>query len=125
MVSVRVDIRLEMLHAWGHGQFYQPFENLPMREPARPNRDHARADIPAASPVHRRMGYQVLNLDMTLQQTENDRVCPGGGVMLRRVPALSIVAVVCLATSLLAQKSLTATESKAHIGGRERSAVRW
>ena len=36
--------------------------------------------------------------------------------MSRRVLALSIMAVALLATSALAQKSLTATEAKAHIG---------
>jgi hypothetical protein len=40
-----------------------------------------------------------------------------GGIMSRRVSALSVLAFALLATSsLLAQKTLTATEAKAHIG---------
>lgn len=57
-------------------------------------------------------------LDMAIRQTENEPRLPWEGIMSRRVSALSILAFGLLAaSSVLAQKTLTATEAKGHIGG--------
>jgi hypothetical protein len=57
-------------------------------------------------------------LTLQLPQTENGGVLPGG-IMSRRLPAPSIlVGVLLAATSVLAQKTLTANEADAHIGER-------